>query len=77
MGMAAGIGAAMTAEKGIPCRELDGALVREEMIRRGVKLNEKPGGYWKMLREAEGEFVVSHNDTATIITPDGRDVCTF
>ncbi len=77
MGMAAGIGAAMTAEKGIPCRELDGALVRAEMIRRGVGLDRLPDGYWKTLREAEGEYVVSHNDTATIITPDGRDVCTF
>lgn len=77
MGMAAGIGAALTADEGIPCRELDGAKVRAEMIRRGVKLDELPGGYWKTLRETEGEFVVSHNDTATVVTPDGKDVCIF
>ena len=77
MGMAAGIGACLTVDRNIPCRELDGSLVRAEMIKRGVKLNELPGGYWKKLREAEGELAVSHNDTATIVDKNGRDISVF
>ena len=71
MGMAAGIGACFTIDRGIKCRELDGALVREEMIRRGVKLDEAPGGYWKTMRETKGEIQVSRGDMAVIVKEDG------
>ena len=71
MGMAVGIGAGLTIDRGVKCRELDGALVRQEMIKRGVKLDEAPGGYWKKMREAEGKIVVSRKDMAVIVEEDG------
>ena len=67
MGMAAGIGASLTIDKGVRCREMDGAEVRAEMIHRGVKLNELPGGYWKTLRDTEGDLVVNSNDIVSIV----------
>ena len=73
MGQAAGTGAAMFVDKGLNAvRELDGKLVREDMIRQGVKLNELPGGYWKHVREFEGEFFINGGDMADIRNAEGK-----
>ncbi len=78
MGQAAGIGASLfIASKLGALRELDGRLVRGRMIELGVKLDEAPGGYWKQMREAEGEIVVSGNDVAMIAKKTGREAVPF
>jgi len=74
MGMAAGVGAAMTIDKKLDaCRDLDGKLVRERLIELGVKLNELPGGLWETRRNMPGRIVVSHMDACCIVNDEGAD----
>lgn len=78
MGQAAGTGAAMFLDRSLAAvRELDGKLVREDMIRQGVKLNEAPGGYWKTLREFKGEIYVNAADMADLRDENGHGPYVF
>jgi hypothetical protein len=78
MGQAAGTGAAIAIDRGIAAlRELDGALVRQDMIRQGVKLDEAPGGYWKMIREFDGEVFINGGDMADLRDKDGHSPYQF
>ena len=78
MGQAAGIGASMIVDQGLAAaRDLDGKLVREEMIRQGVNLNEAPGGYWKTIREFKGEIFVNGGDMADIRNEKGESPYVF
>ena len=73
MGQAAGTGAALFLDQKLAAvRDLDGKLVREDMIRQGVKLNELPGGYWKKIREFEGEIFINGGDMADIRNAEGK-----
>ena len=73
MGQAAGTGAALFLDQKLAAvRDLDGKLVREDMIRQGVKLNELPGGYWKNIREFEGEIFINGGDMADIRNAEGK-----
>ena len=72
MGQAAGIGAALAIDRGVALRDLDGKLVRNELIKAGVPLGTPPGGYWKTLREFEGEVKVSVSDMAEIFGKNGE-----
>ena len=47
------------------------------MIRQGVKLNEAPGGYWKMIREFDGEVFVNGADMADLRDKDGKSPYQF
>lgn len=74
MGQAAGLAASMFIDQGLGAiRELDGKLVRQAMIDSGVKLNELPGGYWKTLREFEGEMFVAGSDWVQIRNSKGEN----
>ena len=78
MGQAAGTGAAIAIDRGVTAlRELDGALVRQDMIRQGVKLDEAPGGYWKMIREFDGEVFINGGDMADLRDKDGHSPYQF
>lgn len=72
MGQAAGIGACLAIDKGVDAKDLDGKLVRERLIEVGVPLDKEPDGYWKMMREFEGEVRVSSGDMAEIVGPNGE-----
>lgn len=73
MGQAAAYGASLYIDRGLEAiRELDGADVRSMMIKNGVKLDEAPGGYWKKVREFEGEVVVSAGDMCEIRNEKGE-----
>jgi len=73
MGQAAGLGASIFIDKGLGAlRELDGRLVRQAMIDSGVNLNNPPGGYWELLRNFEGDLVVSPSDMIEIRNKKGE-----
>ena len=75
MGQAAGTAASMAIDKNLSAiRDLDGRLVRQQLIADGISLNEAPGGYWKMLREAEGTVEVAAGDMACIFDANGKVV---
>ena len=42
------------------------------MIDNGINLNEAPGGYWKKVREFEGEVVVSAADMCEVRNAKGE-----
>ncbi|MBR5731237.1 MAG: FAD-dependent oxidoreductase [Firmicutes bacterium] len=73
MGQAAGYGASLFIDQKLDAiRDLDGRLVRQMMIDNGVDLNNPPGGYWKVIREFEGEVVVSAADMCEIRNSKGQ-----
>ena len=75
MGQATGLAASLFIDQKLNAiRDLDGRQVRQAMIDHGVKLDEAPGGYWKTMREAEGELVVSGADMIQIIRPNGEAI---
>ena len=74
MGMAAGVGACLTLDKGLAaCRDLDGALVRQKLVELGTDLDKLPGGMWEQRRNLPGKVVVNHNDACTIVNDEGDD----
>ena len=78
MGQAAGTGAALFLDQGLAAvRDLDGKLVRADMIRQGVKLDEAPGGYWKTLREFKGEIFINAADMADLRDENGHGPYVF
>jgi len=78
MGQATGIGASIFIDKKLNAiRELDGKLVRERLIELGVKLDREPDGYWKTIREFEGEFVVAGTDMIQIVNEKGENPYQF
>ena len=67
MGHAAGIAAGMAIDNKCALRDVDGKLVREEMIRQGANLHQPPVGYWQDIREKGGEPVVTASDMVVIM----------
>ena len=75
MGQAAGIAASLAIDMELEAlRDLDGRLVRKCLIEEGVRLDQEPGGYWEMLRNAEGTVEVAAGDMACIFDPNGKVV---
>lgn len=73
MGQAAGTGAAMVVKAGVKAiRELEGKLVREELIKQGVPLDQPPGGYWENIRNFKGEPKITHNDYVCLYNEKGE-----
>ena len=73
MGQAAAYGASLYIDKKLNAiRDLDGKEVRQMMIDNGVALDELPDGYWKKVREFEGEVVVSAGDMCEIRNAKGE-----
>lgn len=73
MGQAAAYGASLYLDSGLAAiRELDGALVRGKMIENGVRLDEAPGGYWKKIREFDGQPVVTPSDMVEMMNEKGE-----
>ena len=66
MGQAAGHAAAMSVQKQILPREVDGKELRALLVAEGAHLNEPPMGYWETVRNTEGEFFVNTADTISI-----------
>lgn len=78
MGQAAGTGASLMVDENLKAaRDIDGRKVREDMIRQGVNLNEAPGGYWKTIREYEGEFFINGADMIDIRGKNGKSPYIF
>lgn len=74
MGQAAGLAASLYIDQKLNAvRDLDGKQVRQALINEGVKLDELPGGYWKVLREFEGELFVSGTDWVQIRNEKGEN----
>ena len=63
---AAGHAAAMSVQKQILPREVDGKELRALLVAEGAHLNEPPMGYWETVRNTEGEFFVNTADTISI-----------
>jgi len=73
MGEAAAYGAKLYIDQKLGAiREVDGKQVRQMMIDNGTNLNELPGGYWKKIREFEGDVVVSAGDMCEIRNAKGE-----
>ncbi len=70
-GYAAGIATDLCLKEGIVPRELDGRLVREEMIREGMRLDMAPDKHWAEVRKIKGDFVVLKSDLVGIKTENG------
>lgn len=70
-GEAAGTAAALSLQKGVTPRALDGRLVRQTLIDKGVPLDKAPDGHWANVRELHGEFVVIPGDFVAFKTPEG------
>jgi hypothetical protein len=70
-GQAAGIAAAMCLKNGITPRQLDGKLVRKEMIKQGTPLDKEPDKHWADVKKIKGEHVVLTGDFIGVMTPDG------
>ena len=66
-GMAAGIAASIAVNEDVRPRDIDGVRVRELMIADGVPLDEPPAGYWKILREKDGELRINMGDAISIV----------
>jgi hypothetical protein len=72
MGQAAATAASLCIKDNVTPRELDGKLVRKNMITQGVPLDEPPGGHWAAVKkELKGEFVVVPGDFIGVKTADG------
>ena len=57
----------MAIRGGVRPRDLDGREVRRTLIEEeGVPLHEPCGGYWKEIREKEGELFINHGDAIGI-----------
>ena len=66
-GQAAGLAAAMALEKKVMPHDINGKDVRKKLIEEeGVSLNEFPEGWWRTLRDKEGELVVNSGDAISI-----------
>ncbi|NLM83881.1 MAG: FAD-dependent oxidoreductase [Clostridiales bacterium] len=82
-GQAAGIAADLCLQKGVTPRQLDGRLVREEMIKAGVPLDKAPDGYWAFLAELakddinKYEFVRLRGDFVGVRLPNGKITIRF
>jgi hypothetical protein len=82
-GQAAGIAADLCKKAGIRPRDLDGKLVRQEMIADGVPLDKVPDGYWAFLAEASKDdvekysFVRMRGDMVGVRLPDGSITMRF
>jgi hypothetical protein len=82
-GQAAGIAADLCKKAGVRPRDLDGKLVRREMIGDGVPLDKAPDGYWAFLAEgakeddAKRSYVRLRGDFAGFRMPDGTITMRF
>lgn len=61
-GHAAGLAASVSVMKDIRPRDIDGRDIRKMLIDEGVRLDQKPGGHWEEIRNAEGELVIGASD---------------
>lgn len=74
-GQAAAIAAQICLEEGLAPKQIDGKRIRKAMIEEeGIPLDELPDGHWATVRETEGKYVVSSDDTVGIRTKDNRIV---
>ncbi len=68
-------------ESGVRPRDLDGKLVRQELIGDGVPLDKVPDGYWAFLAESSKNDGINNGsyrlrgDMVGIRLPDGRSRC--
>ena len=70
-GYAAGIAADLCLKSCTIPRELDGRLVRQEMINEGMRLDLVPDKHWTQVQKLKGEFVVLPSDMVGIRTEHG------
>lgn len=71
-GHAAGIAAAKSVKDGVRPRDIDGKLIRQILIEEeNVPLDQPPDGYWKELREKEGEMRVDGRDSISLFPVGG------
>ena len=61
-GHAAGLAASVSIQKAVRPRDIDGRDIRKMLIDEGVRLDQKPGGHWEEIRNAEGELVIGASD---------------
>lgn len=52
MGQAGGTAAAMAIDAGVALRDLDGAALKQQLIKDGCNLHQPPVGYWAKVRES-------------------------
>jgi hypothetical protein len=82
-GQAAGVAASLCLKDGVTPRELDGKLVRTEMIKDGVPLDRAPDGYWEFIAESAkndadyGEYIQLRGDMMGVRLPDGTITMRF
>ena len=55
MGQAGGTAAAMAIDAGCALRDLDGAALKQQLIKDGCNLHQPPVGYWAQVRESKNE----------------------
>ena len=73
-GHAAGLAASIAVTEGVRPRDIPGERIRETLIAEGVPLDKPCDGYWKELREMEGELVVTKGDFAAIRPKEKTDM---
>ncbi len=66
-GQAAGLAVCVAIERKQSPRELDGAEIRELLIKEGVELDKPSDGYWEELRNQEGELEINKGDAISIV----------
>jgi len=82
-GQAAGIAADLCLKSGVRPRDLDGKLVRHELIKDGVPLDKAPDGYWAFLAEgakeddAKRSYIRLRGDFPGVRQPDGTITMRF
>ena len=73
-GHAAGLAASIAVTEKVRPRDIPGARIREALIGEGVPLDKPCDGYWKELRETEGELVVTKGDFVAIRPKEQNDM---
>ena len=66
-GHAAGLAASIAVKEKIDPRQIPGTRIRQLLIEEGVPLDKPCDGYWKELREQEGDLVINKGDAISIV----------